>query len=1328
MSFLGEKISEELTNQVFSKLNMVVKFENIEIGLFPPTSYFKNVKVISKENAPFKLNITASSLGIQFGYLDLFSKNFTIGKISIYDASVKIDTPKDDTDKDFDIKEINKFNFSAFMAFYKKEIYDRMPIRIKGLELEKIDLEIDSKKFFVDNLLVGIYPKRISARGTVENENLIIFSALYPGEQEIDFDFDVFASGAKVKKIKFKNRQDYLGIVGSLTNQGNLLELDGELDFALGIDTLAMAFPQLSAFKSMGGIIYGKSAISKNILDPDLNYSLSILNFTSKYIDLDKIDLEGAKIGSRFLVKTLKGTEGKSSVEIKDSVEFADFSKVDFEKTKIRLIVEEFYSNKILKYVEAVRPIRGFLSGEFDIEVENKNLHFILGENFSCRDFQLQFSETGKPLITNNLIKLSGFKISVLNNDNVEIDGNLNIKNSSLKIQGKVLNKEKSLEFLAKSDPVFDFTELGPISGVDIKGSGKIDLKIAGPTKDVKIDFDAEMNDFGFLGFNIGDVVGKLEYNINKKTLSIFKIESILNNSEIFGSGKLVFGDNSNIDFHIITPHITYQDSLFLYQPLTKDISWLKQKDDFEYLADYKVTGPMDPKKLAVNGYFKGGESVFLGEEVNSFEGKYSYQNQKVQISNFTINNGKGKIFFNANYDIPTSNFSYSTEIEGIRLSDFEFINSLNLGLDGEVVGASKGSKKQGIFKTSSSFNLLSTKIGVEEVSDSKLEIESEGEKIDLNGNLMGEYVILKSYLDLNPSKSAKNSSLDLKIQAKRFPLLLGILSAHNSLNPNLTGELYADLSSSFDFSKPQFLNANLKIRSFNLKNDGDEMAVKKEMNTIDIKNGVIEKWSLAFDSASDYLISKGGGSFNSKYTINNDFKIDLQFLQLLTPNIEQISGNTKGNLIFEGIYPKFDYKLNLGVDLGKLKLRTVPGLFEDFQIGVTQNKSLFSINRFKGKYGKGDVNIGGNIKFEGKEPQLNLNYELSSIRYGFLKKSSANFSGNGFLRGESKPYILNGTFLLGNADIKDSISDLTQGQGTNINYNRWLPKKINTREGAWVDLDLKIDLANRLYVKNKMADIKFGGEIELTGDNQNKVVNGNLTALPRISKFKFKDNDFLINEGIIEFQNFPREPAYLRLSASSQIKKYDVRINANGRVNKLVIDLNSEPALSKEDILSLFTLVFTSKDRVVINQEEKATMTSVGIGSLLADQLELSEGLTSDFGIRLSVTSELQETERSDLPETREGSVLPTQSKFKSATKIGFKKQISDKGEISFSNTVGGSIDQKQEVSGEYYLNKNTSIRGTYEIFNSSNREIQSSGAISNNLGVDLIFKWSYK
>jgi hypothetical protein len=338
-------------------------------------------------------------------------------------------------------------------------------------------------------------------------------------------------------------------------------------------------------------------------------------------------------------------------------------------------LVNNFFTNKIIKFVPALEPIKGYLSGEFEINLENNNLYFLLGENFIARNFVLQFKDVPKPIIKNDEIAIGGLKVSVLSNEVVEVNGNLIFKKSKILVEGRVLNKEDSIEFKAKSDPLFDFTDLGPISGVDIKGSGFIDLTVAGPKKNVKISFDSELNDFGFLGFNLGNIIGHIEYDINKKTLTVFDINSSINNSEISGAGELVFGDNSNINFHILTPHITFQDSLVIYEPLVKNVSWLKQKDDFEYLADYKITGPIDPKKLVVKGYFKGGESLFLGELINSFEGKYSYQDQKIKISNLTIDNGRGKGLLNFEYDMPTSNFDYIAEIQGIRLSDIEQIN-----------------------------------------------------------------------------------------------------------------------------------------------------------------------------------------------------------------------------------------------------------------------------------------------------------------------------------------------------------------------------------------------------------------------------------------------------------------------------------------------------------------------------------------------------------------------------------------------------------------------------------------------------------------------------
>ncbi len=1327
-TFVGKKVSKELSRQVFSKLGLEIEFEKIEIGLFPPITNFKNVKLRSKINNPLRLDVQAASLGIQLSYLDVFSKNFRINKILIYDAGMELETPEELKNEGLKIEDIKHFDFKSFFEFYNAKIIKKIPIQIKELGLEQIDLNINKKKFFVDSLSIKITPKKIIGMGTIENENLVMFSALYPGEQEIDFDFEVSETGAKVRNIKFKNRQDFIGIKGDVKNINGNLNLVGDLEFFVKMETLEKAFPKFDKLKKMDGMIYGKSKISKDIIDPDLSFELAIFNFSSEYVDLDEIEVKGEKKGPSIIINALKGKEETAKIELKEAIRIADLNKIDLSNFYIALSVENFFTNKILKYVPALHPIKAYLNGDFKIQFDNGKLLFILNDKFFAKNFVLKFGEGSKPILKNEIVELGGLKVSVLKNDNVEVLGELRFKKSSLAIQGQVLNSEKTLEFNAKSGKEFSFTDFGPISGIELKGNGIFDLLVSGPTKDVKINFNGNIKGFGFLGFNFGDVIGKVEYSINKNTLKVNEINSVLNNSEIIGSGELVFGDNSNIDIHILTPHITYQDSLIIYEPLVKNVTWVKQKGDFEYLADYKVSGPMDLKKLSVKGYFKGGESFFLNEQVNSFEGKYSYQNQNIKISNLAIKDGKGNIFINTSYDLPTSNFEYKSDFEGVRLSDLEFLNFLNLGLDGEIVGVSNGTRKQGSLKTTSNINLLSTRIGGEEVQDSKIEIFTEDKKANLSGNLFGKNLDFKGYLDFSPTTKSKNSFLDFKIRADRLPLLTGIISSHNTLNPNLKGELLADISTSFDISRPQFLNLDFKVDSFNWSDGGQELGLKKYKDSIKINNGIIQKWDLEASGGGDYFKSIGTGNIYGNFQIKNDFSFDPRVIQLLSPNIQQISGRTSGTLVFNGKYPKWDTSFNIGTKLERLKIQFLPGLFEDFQINISQKESLLKIEKFKGKFGKGDVNLTGTIRNPGDNPSLNLNYELMNINFPFLKKSYANFSGKGSLQGDSRPYNLSGDFLLGYGEVRDTPKDLMEGQDSTVNYNKWLPKKDKFLEGSWLNLDLRMDLANRLAIKNKLADIRIGGDLAVQGDTKNKVISGNLSVIPNISYFNFKANKFVINDGLVELQNYPKETPYLRLSANSFINKYEVKVNANGKVNKLVFDLSSEPTLSREDILSLITLGFTSKDTVGLSEREKETMTSVGIGTLLADQLELSEGLTSDFGVSLSVTPELQEIEKSNQPETREGSVLPTQSKFKSATRIGFKKQITEKSEISFSNTIGGSIDQKQEVSSEYFINKNTSIKGTYEMFNSSNREVQDSGAQSNNLGVDLIFKWSFK
>ena len=75
------------------------------------------------------------------------------------------------------------------------------------------------------------------------------------------------------------------------------------------------------------------------------------------------------------------------------------------------------------------------------------------------------------------------------------------------------------------------------------------------------------------------------------------------------------------------------------------------------------------------------------------------------------------------------------------------------------------------------------------------------------------------------------------------------------------------------------------------------------------------------------------------------------------------------------------------------------------------------------------------------------------------------------------------------------------------------------------------------------------------------------------------------------------------------------------GKASNYNIDLTSTPVLSREDILSLLTLGFTGEISKNLEDQERESLSSVGIGSLLFDKFQINQGLRSSLGLRLSVS-----------------------------------------------------------------------------------------------------------
>ena len=341
------------------------------------------------------------------------------------------------------------------------------------------------------------------------------------------------------------------------------------------------------------------------------------------------------------------------------------------------------------------------------------------------------------------------------------------------------------------------------------------------------------------------------------------------------------------------------------------------------------------------------------------------------------------------------------------------------------------------------------------------------------------------------------------------------------------------------------------------------------------------------------------------------------------------------------------------------------------------------------------------------------------------FKRSSVLINSSGTLTGTDLPYKLNGKVVFMHGEILDDPADLMKEDKVSIDeYKKYLPEKDFLGNKGIITLNLSFEMANPIVIKNNMVEVYIRGNGLVTGDVQSPELNTRLETLPNISKFKFKGHDFALNQGYVEIRDRGKNRVSdLKFTGVAKISDYDMKLDLSGSISKVNIDLSSEPALSKEDLLSLLTLGVTSDMSKNLEAGERRFVTTVGIGTLLVDQLKINEDLNATLGVKLSVQPEFKEDETTLISGKSAVSDGGT-SRLKSATKIKINKQINNRVDVSLSSTIGGSLEQKQEMNINFKFNKNFSLEGIYEV---KPTEEENTTTTPNSLGADLKWRKSF-
>ena len=479
---------------------------------------------------------------------------------------------------------------------------------------------------------------------------------------------------------------------------------------------------------------------------------------------------------------------------------------------------------------------------------------------------------------------------------------------------------------------------------------------------------------------------------------------------------------------------------------------------------------------------------------------------------------------------------------------------------------------------------------------------------------------------DVTVGVETKQISVNASVDSGEIRELLGVLTSHNMNDKTIMGRVKAKIQTEFNYATSKLNKLVIDINNFNLKKGDVDIRNVPGKSYASVENGSIKKWELRFVDGEDFFNSIGENIRPGVVSLSQDFSIKSNIFQLASRYVDKASGKIKGSYTVE-IGPSLKMnEFSVFARNNSLKFKKMPGIITNLEFDIKKEDHTFIVKKIQGKYGEGEFKILGNILFDEIFPKVSLDFKIERSTVPLFKRSSILVSGSGNLQGNKPPYKLNGKFQILHGEFLDDATEYSNDKKVSLEeFNKYLPQKNKEEARGLIDFNLNIETANTpVLVKNNMAEIYVKGAAVIAGNPLDAEINGRVDALPNISKFKFKGHEFIISQGYVELKDTGKvRNSDLKFVGISKINDYEMKIDLSGKIDKLVINLSSEPALSQEDLLSLLTLGVTSDMSKNLEAGERKFVTTVGIGTLLVDQLKINDDLNSSLGLKLSVMPE---------------------------------------------------------------------------------------------------------
>jgi translocation and assembly module TamB len=1290
-------------------------FKKVEFGLFPPSTSFKEVTLSFPHKNKFGANLTLQEFGVYFTYASLFSSKLEIDELELKRGSIKAEIDKDNTTPDIDWKKIDTKEIFAKYA----SIYSQLPVHVNVLRLTEVETQINNVTFSAHS--ISLTPHKTIVRAKMN------ITKFHIKKTEISFDsIKILAAfekeSWKLDELNVDDKNNSLNISATITSPRKYLEAKSLGKYNFNLDSLPSYFTGLPKnIADLKGQVTGNFTASGNIFDPNINTNIVAQSIQSTWINLEFLKLSLFKKKNIISVGAVEAKNKNETYKIKSTEALYDIHRNLFLNAKAEAELTNAETNTFLYTIrDSLEVFKGKITGKVVVGWDGRNVNFEIKEKTRLEDFALKVAGSNKDILSNKgFVVENGFVALEKAATVVAIDLNLTMLNSSLHAVGRIYKDQISIDV---KNSLIDLKSLGPIAGVKLEGAGPVEMKIYGPMDDVRFDLDIFWKNFSVVDLHFGEIRSRFILSLKDLTLDIPTLDGHYNQSIYTAGGKLGFGKEPLMDINFNFKETTFKDAQQMYALVFRNMKNFPDTD-LKFETKFHLTGGYDLPQLEIKGKIQGSELKIFDEEADFLSLDFSLRNEILNFEKIKIQKSRGEVYGNFKVDLHNNHMVLAGEGKGLKLSDFSHYRNAGLDYDAEMTLEFSGAGNAEKFP--SKIKIKTTEAFIDNIaaSPSVAEIVFHNNEIDSSLDILAGKIKANVIVGMESKQVKLNASID----SQDIRELLGVLSSHNMIDKSIIGKIKTKLQAEFNYASNKLNKLVLDVISFNLKKGDVDIKHVPSRNNVVLENGKIKQWDLQFTDGEDFFSSYGGNLPSGDVSLTQNFSIKASIFQLVSKHVDRANGKIKGSFQFDfGQGAKMN-EFSLNSKNNSIKFKNMPGLITDLSYDVKKINDSFVIKQILGKYGEGEFKISGNAVFDNIFPKINLEYKVDRSTIPLFKRSSILVSGAGNLQGSKPPYRLNGKFQLLHGEFLDDPSEYSSDKKITLDeYRKYLPEKNQEETRSYIDYNLNIETTSSpVLVKNNMAEIYLKGAGLLTGNPLSPEVFGKVEAIPALSKFKFKGHEFIINQGFVEIKDTGKvRHSDLKFVGVSKINDYEMKIDISGKIEKLSINLSSEPALAQEDLLSLLTLGVTSDMSKNLEAGERKFVTTVGIGTLLVDQLKINEDLNSSLGLKLSVMPEFKE-EVTSLVQGKSAVSDSSASRLKSSTKIKVNKQIGKQVDVSLSSTVGGSLEQKQEVNINYNFNKNLSLEGVYEV--KPSEDTSTSTSTPNSVGADLKYRWSF-